>query len=149
MTRMLLQFIFSFVLNVPFCFSWYIILYLTMQILEHTVSIIVNAKKTRIIISSLKYVFFFVICNVLILKICPFLIRSTTTFSKIKVKFIFITNLRHLISYLYFYAEGIRLMKMEIFYIVLFFSYHQVKFCCLVFGGFFFFWGVLFRLFKL
>lgn len=45
MTRMLLQFIFSFVLNVPFCFSWYIILYLTMQILEHTVSIIVNAKK--------------------------------------------------------------------------------------------------------
>lgn len=45
MTRMLLQFIFSFVLNVPFCFSWYIILYLTMQILEHTVSITVNAKK--------------------------------------------------------------------------------------------------------
>lgn len=59
MTRMLLQFIFSFVLNVPFCFSWYIILYLTMQILKHTVSIIVNAKKKRIIISSLKYVFSF------------------------------------------------------------------------------------------
>lgn len=134
----------------PFCFSWYIILYLTMQILEHTVSIIVNAKKNP---NNNKFfeicIFFFVICNVLILKICPFLIRSTTTFSKIKVKFIFITNLRHLISYLYFYAEGIRLMKMEIFYIVLFFSYHQVKFCCLVFGVFFFFWGVLFRLFKL